>query len=302
MSVLTTKAKAVKDMPIDEVYVIYGLQGSGKTVLASTFPKTKEKPMLYLDILEGGVGSISFSERENIVVVPISSFEEINEVLQDVINGYTVDDTGAKIPVAYSTIVIDSATQLEYLMKKSLMTGAKKDQMTLQLWGLASQEHDEIWNAARFLHQTTGSKVVVICHQKEYSDEENPGNNKIIPSLMNKAAYGLCAKASFVWYTKVEEKQVLDKDGKVKNETKFYTYIDSCQAYLSKTRKPKEMKIPLKVSDLTYPKFKANILENITKPVSKSTSTATPTPNKKEVPVQPIGTPIPNTLPEQKEE
>lgn len=263
MSVLTTKAKAVNDMPLDEVYVIYGLQGSGKTVLASTFPKTKDKPMLYLDILEGGTGSISYSERENIVVVPVTSFDEVNEVFKDVINGYTVDDTGTKIPVAYSTIVIDSATQLEYLMKKDLMSEAKKDQMTLQLWGLASQEHDEIWNAARYLHQVTGAKVVVICHQKEISDEENPGNNKIIPSLMNKAAYGLCAKASFVWYTKVEEKQTLDKDGKIKNETKFYTYIDSCQAYLSKTRKPKEMKIPLKVPNLTYTKFKTNILDAI---------------------------------------
>lgn len=263
MSVLTNKAKAVKDMPVDEVYVIYGLQGTGKTVLASTFPKTKEKPMLYLDILEGGTGSISFKERENIIVVPITSFEEINEVFQDVINGYTTDDTGKKIPVAYSTIVIDTATQLEFLLKKGLMESNKKDQMTLQLWGYASQEHDEIWNAARTIHQVTGTKVVVLCHQKEISDEENPGNNKIIPSLMNKAAYGLCAKASFVWYTKVEEVTTMDKDGKAKREPKFYTYIGSCQAYLSKTRKPKEMPIPLKVNNLTYPKFKANILDTI---------------------------------------
>ena len=97
MSVLTNKAKSVNQMPTDEVYVIYGLQGTGKTVLASTFPKTPEKPMLYLDILEGGTGSISYSERENIVVVPISSFDEINEVFKDVVAGYTTDDTGKKI-------------------------------------------------------------------------------------------------------------------------------------------------------------------------------------------------------------
>lgn len=265
MSVLTEKARTVSQMPTDEVYVIYGLQGSGKTVLASTFPKTKEKPMLYLDILEGGTGSISYSERENIIVVPVTSFEEVNEVFKDVIRGYTEDESGKKYKVAYSTIVIDSATQLEYLMKKSLMSTANKDSMTLQLWGLASQEHDEIWNAARYLHQVTGAKVVVICHQKEQSDEENPGNNKIIPSLMNKAAYGLCAKASFVWYTKVEESEVLKADNTSEKQTKFVTYIDSCQAYLSKTRKPKEMKIPLKVSNLTYPKFKANILDAIEK-------------------------------------
>jgi hypothetical protein len=81
---------------------------------------------------------------------------------------------------------------------------------------------------------------------------------------MNKAAYGLCAKASFVWYTKVENVQKPDKDGTIKTETKFYTYIDVCQAYLSKTRKPKEMTIPLKVANLTYPKFKQKILDVIT--------------------------------------
>lgn len=263
MSVLTNKAKAVNQMPIDEVYVIYGLQGTGKTVVASTFPKTKDKPMLYLDILEGGTGSISASERENIVVVPISSFEEINEVFQDVINGYTVDDTGKQIPVSYSTIVIDSATQLEYLMKNYLMSSNKKDQMTLQLWGLANQEHDEIWNACRYIHLTTGAKMVVICHQKEISDEENPGNNKIIPSLMNKAAYGLCAKASFVWYTKIETVPKANDDNTMGEEVKYYTYIDGCQAYLSKTRKPKEIKIPLKVTNMTYPKFKSKILDVI---------------------------------------
>lgn len=270
MSVLTAKAKAVNDMPTDEVYVIYGLQGSGKTVLASTFPKTKEKPMLYLDILEGGTGSISMSDRENIVVVPITTFDEINEVFRDIINGYTLDEKGTKIPVAYSTIVIDSATQLEYLLKKGLMEDNQKDQMTLQLWGYASQTHDEIWNACRYIHLTTGAKMVVICHQKEISDEENPGNNKIIPSLMNKAAYGLCAKASFVWYTKIEEITSVDKDGKAKRDTKYYTYIDGCQAYLTKTRKPKEMKIPLKIANLTYDKFKKNVIDEMCKTVTSA--------------------------------
>lgn len=288
MSVLTTKAKAVKDMPVDEVYVIYGLQGTGKTVLASTFPKTKEKPMLYLDILEGGTGSISYAERENIEVVPITSFEEINEVFKDVINGYTVDDSGKKIPVAYSTIVIDTATQLEFLLKKGLMENAKKDQMTLQLWGYASQEHDEIWNAARTIHQTTGTRVVVLCHQKEISDEENPGNNKIIPSLMSKAAYGLCAKASFVWYTKIEEVTTMGADGKAKREAKYYTYIDGCQAYLSKTRKPKEMKIPLKIANLTYKKFKANILDTIAGPSPTGTTTPVAPVNETSIPNEPL--------------
>lgn len=267
MSILSSRAKSVDEMPIDGIYVIYGNNGTGKTVLASTFPKTKEKPMLILDILEGGTGSISKKERDNIKVVPIDSFDEINEVLTDAINGYTIDDSGEKIPVAYSTIVFDSATQLEYLLKDGLMKKNNKEKMTLALWGDAKQNQDTLWNLCKYLNKATGANVVVICHQKEVSDEENPGNNKIIPSLMSSAAYSLCAKASFVWYTKVEqvEEVVRDVDGtsKVKTKQVFVTFIDSCQAYLTKTRKPVEMQIPLKVKDLNYTKFKKNIIDKM---------------------------------------
>lgn len=262
MSILSTRAKSVDQMPIDGVYVIYGNNGTGKTVLASTFPKTKEKPMLYLDILEGGSASISKEERENIEVVEINEFKELDEVLKDVVNGYTIDENGNKIPVLFSTIVFDSATQLEFLLKDGLMKNARKDSMSLQLWGQAKLEQDTLWNLCKLINKATGSNVVVICHQKEVQDEENPGNNKIIPSLMNSAAYGLCAKASFVWYTKIEteQKQV---DGKLVVDNAYVTYIDGCQAYLTKTRKPPEVKVPLKVRNLTYGKFKKNIIDKL---------------------------------------
>ena len=261
MSILTSRATSVDNMPIDGTYVIYGNNGTGKTVLASTFPKTDARPMLYLDILEGGSGSISRSERKNIQVVEINEFKELNDVLTDVLNGYTVDEKGQKIPVSYSTIVFDSATQLEFLLKKGLMEADRKDQMSLRLWGQAKLEQDTLWNICKLINKEAGSNVVVICHQKEMQDEENPGNNKIIPSLMTTAAYSLCAKASFVWYTKIENEESVGKDGKLVTTSSYVTYIDGCQAYLTKTRKPPEVKIPLKVKNMTYSKFKEHVLD-----------------------------------------
>ena len=119
MSILQDRKKRASEAPIDEVYIIYGKSGTGKTVVASTFPKTKEAPMLYLDILEGGIGSVDSKDKELIDWLPIESFEELDEVLEDVIRGYSEVD-GKQIPVKYSTIVIDSLTQLEYLIKKYL--------------------------------------------------------------------------------------------------------------------------------------------------------------------------------------
>ena len=264
MSILSERAKSVQEMPIDGVFVIYGDSGSGKTELASTFPKTKEKPMLILDILEGGTGSISVGNRDNIQVVNIDTFQELDEVLTDVENGVTIDASGAKVPVEFSTIVIDSATQLEFLLKKYVMESAGKDQMNLNLWGQAKNGHDQIWNLCKYLHKKTGSNIVVICLPKEVQDEKDPSFNKVIPNLMNSAAYGLCAKASFVWYTKVEKESVVDpKTQEVKEEKKFFTYIDAHPYLLTKCRKPKEVQITEKVQNLSYAKFKKNVIDKI---------------------------------------
>jgi hypothetical protein len=198
--------------------------------------------------------------------VEINNFEELDEVLTDVDKGSTVDANGEIIPVQFSTIVFDSATQLEYMVKQGLMKTENKTKMNLNLWGQAKQTHDQLWNLCKYLHKKTRANIVIICHQKEIQDEENPGNNKIIPSLMNSAAYGLCAKASFVWYTKIEQDSVIDKDTQeVKTVQKYVTYIDGCQAYLTKTRKPQEMKIPLRVNNFTYKKFEDKILSQLVK-------------------------------------
>ena len=235
-NVLQERKKRASEAPIDEVYIIYGKSGTGKTVVASTFPKTKEAPMLYLDILEGGIGSVDNKDKELIDWVPIESFEEVDEVLEDVINGYSLVD-GKKIPVKYSTIVIDSLTQLEYLIKKYLKTNSGKTSMTLQLWGQAKDSQEDVYNLLKYLHMKTGARVVAIV--------------------------SLCAKASFVWYTKIEKEDKVDENNNVVTKTSFVTYISAHPYLVTKCRKPKDFKVPEKVVDMTYDKFKKNVLDKL---------------------------------------
>lgn len=261
-SVLGTRAKRVNELPFDKVFVIYGKSGTGKTTLASTFPKSKERPLYILDVLENGTGSIGLEDRENVIVVPIESFEEVDQVLTDFENGYTFDGDGNKIPVHPGTIVIDSATQLEYLMKKYLMSAEKKDKMNLNLWGQVKNSHDMLWNASKYLSRKLDCYFVTITHEKDDKDEDNPSFNKVVPSLAKGGTESLTAKASFIWYTTIETETKI-VEGLATKEERFVTYIGPASYLVTKCRKPKEVQIPQKVRDLTFDRFYRNVIQKI---------------------------------------
>lgn len=261
-SVLGTRAKRVNELPFDKVFVIYGKSGTGKTTLASTFPKTKERPLYILDVLENGTGSIGLDDRENVIVVPIESFEEVDQVLTDFENGYTFDEDGNKVEIHPGTIVLDSATQLEYLMKKYLMSAEKKDRMNLNLWGQVKNTHDMLWNASKYLSRKLDCYFVTITHEKDDKDEENPAFNKVVPSLAKGGTESLTAKASFIWYTTIETDTKI-VDGKAEKEDRFVTYIGPASYLVTKCRKPKEVSIPQKVRDLTFDRFYRNVIQKI---------------------------------------
>ena len=261
-SVLGTRAKRVNELPFDKVFVIYGKSGTGKTTLASTFPKSKERPLYILDVLENGTGSIGLDDRENVIVVPIETFEEVDQVLTDFENGYTFDEDGKKLPVHPGTIVLDSGTQLEYLMKKHLMGAEKKDKMNLNLWGQVKNTHDMLWNAAKYLSRKLDCYFVTITHEKDDKDEDNPAFNKVVPSLAKGGTESLTAKASFIWYTTIETDTKI-VEGKAEKEDRFVTYIGPASYLVTKCRKPKEISIPQKVRDLTFDRFYRNVIQKI---------------------------------------
>jgi hypothetical protein len=94
-------------------------------------------------------------------------------------------------------------------------------------------------------------------------DDNNPEFNTLIPSLMTSSSVSLCAKASFVWYTKIETEEKIDANNNVIKTNTFVTYINAHPYLVTKCRKPKDFKVPEKVADLTYYKFKKNVLDKM---------------------------------------
>lgn len=132
---------------------ICGEAGSGKTSLASTFPK----PVVIQ--VEKGLQSIPESERPQATPL-INSSEEFYEYLGALIT----DDH------SFETCIIDSITQLDVLFQREILEEAGKPNMNEafggygKAWGRLATMHDTVRQWAESLRTDRGMHVLFIAH------------------------------------------------------------------------------------------------------------------------------------------
>ena len=235
MSIIS-KAKPIGKMSQSALWVIYGKSGSGKTKLASTFPK----PMLYVQV--GDDGSNTISDVDDVLAVRADNIQELKQILIEL-----------KENDEFKSVVIDTFSLIlpEYIISKT----DDKKKMTLQMWGEIKAYTDEL---VRLAHELAKYKnVVLTCHEtKEILDGlEDEILPEIRPSVSKGAMLYLEGMANFGIHTVVFKKDEI-KNGKPITIFKYGCHYGTNSYYWTKTQKPSKVVLPKVVINPTFKKLK----------------------------------------------
>ena len=232
-----------KSRDVNLKVVIYGKPGTGKTIIASTFPK----PLILLDIKESGwVGVKDIKGLDPVNIKDWPSFEEAYWYLQENKDGY-------------KTVVIDTASALqdlalEYKAKKKnikLREGVKYGDvgtMTRKDWGEIASMLKPFITQFRDLDMN----VVFLAHEKVFNVEEDDQAEGIDPSvgpkLMQSVASTMNAAVDIIGQAFIREKRIENKPSKMQ----YCLRVGPHPYYITKVRKPRDSEVESILVDPTY--------------------------------------------------
>lgn len=238
-------------VPIREVddarsWVFYGRSGTGKTTLASSFPK----PILYMDVRDRGTDSIS--DVDQIFVTDIQSFDKFKEWH----TGLTKFEKFRKAPNGrpYRTVVVDTVSQLQSVLVrehavrngKSGRTAGNWGTLTKKDWGDIASKLKEALIDYRDLTEL-GIEVVFIAQDRVFNVEDEDAEDlpppEVGPALSPSVAKALNASVSVVANTFVR-KRVKKIGGKSTTKIEYCLGIGPSEIYTRKVRKPKSDELP----------------------------------------------------------
>lgn len=234
--------------------VIYGRSGTGKTTLASTWPK----PILYLDIRDRGTDSIA--DVKGIDRKRIHESDDIDEVLEWLLRN----------PKKYKTVVLDTMSQLQEIMVEEQGKKAKKKirgsdgkrpgdfgTLSKQDWGQVASRMKSLIIDFRDLPM----EVVFIAQDRvNREDDDEDGDDTLAPSvgprLMPSVASVLNAAVSSIGNTFIRVRHVKVEDSKGRKRTEerkeYCLRVGPSSVYMTKLRKPKKVVAPDFIVDPDY--------------------------------------------------
>jgi phage nucleotide-binding protein len=250
------RIQEVADVSRTASYAIYGRAGSGKTTLASTFPK----PLLLLDIRDKGTDSIT--DVKGVHVLEVESLDDIEDIY------YHLKDDKHN----YKTLVFDTVTEMQKLVMKSVVLGKSKnkkvDESRIGDWGsMAKRDWGDVagimnkWIAD---FRDLEMEVVFLAQErvKNVDDEEGDDNQltpEVGPAVMPSIATTLNAAVNVIGNMFIRMKRTSVVKGNKKSYKEEPTYclrVGPSPIYTTKLRKPKSAEAPSYLEDPTYDDIK----------------------------------------------
>lgn len=167
---LENKQAAVKGL-------IFASAGTGKTWLAAASPN----PVVVLTE-KNGITSVAHSNPEAIVIECMTA-DELFDVIVDAKDGKleAEDDEGNVVSIPFDTLVIDSLTEAQRLIKDRILKKANRDDMILKDWNTLANHMQRLVRAIRDL------PVHVVCTAlQEELYEDSTGIKHIKPQFDGK--------------------------------------------------------------------------------------------------------------------
>lgn len=240
-------------------FLIYGLSGTGKTTLGSTFPK----PLLIVRPERAEDGTRSVRNIKGIDVTPyLSSPNQLDEIVE-------YQTQGGK----YKTILLDGVTKFQDLvLKKILNLSDVPEQLSWgianqQTWGIVSNELKE--HLRKLLRLTEmGTHIVIVGGERSLNTGEDNPSVLLAPTVMV-----ALTPSSMGWMHEVmdynvrtfirrkTEKKIVTIAGKKKekevvgNGIEYCVQVRSDPTYQIKFRVPKGTELPECVADPTFEKL-----------------------------------------------
>ena len=245
MSILST-AVPIDDLGQHRLVTIYGKSGSGKTELGSTFPK----PMLYLQI--GDDGSNTIKGKKGISAIRIRNLSELGDSLNELL------ELAKKGKLKYKSILCDTFSMITNVWVKENAVDKNK-KMTQQMWGDLKTETEELIRKSHNLAEYAW--VILNCHEATDSFEgmEDEILPEIHPSTTKGARTYLEGMSNYGLHTLIRKKTAT-VNGVEETIPVYVTQIGPNPYYWTKLQKPKSLKVPKQVRNLTYTKL-AELLE-----------------------------------------
>ena len=250
------EAVDIQDLGQRNLWVLYGKSNSGKTWVASTFPK----PMLYLQI--GDDGSNTIAKVDGIKAIRLDKVrdhstgkeKDANPVqrLKDLSKELMKDKTYKTVVVDTFSLVVNEWTDIQVI--------SKNKRMTQQLWGDLKIEQEEL---TKLMHKLARKRIVVLtCHESTDSIEgmEDEITPDVRPSVSKGARTYLEGMANYGIHTTKIVKEIA-KGNTTKEVVKYAADIGPNPYYWTKLQVDPSTKVPARIINPSYDKFMAVINE-----------------------------------------